>query len=151
VHPRDRTARLSAAAKELRVTDRMTVFRGVSDQSLVHQAWDLAAVAARYRAFIRRFTPIVTAKCTPREAFGLRFAFMFEFFRISWDDPALPHALLPADWPGEKARRLASTLTKKLGPDALKFGRSVFSDRGERVDTHGTARGNPGSKQSHHT
>lgn len=133
IHPRDRTARLTRAAKELRVTDRINVFRGahsagVSDQQLVHETWDLAAIAARYRTFIRRFTPVAAARTstlTPLEAFGLRFAFMFEFFRISWDDPSLPHELLPAEWPGEEARRLAETLMKKLMPGALRFGKGV--------------------------
>jgi phenylacetic acid degradation operon negative regulatory protein len=134
-HPRDRTARLLAAAGELGLRDRLNVFRGthvagVDARRLVDETWDLARLAARYRAFLGRFRSVADgppARWTPREAFALRFAFMFEFFRISWDDPALPASLLPADWPGEDARGVADRLMRALLPGAIDFADAVLA------------------------
>jgi phenylacetic acid degradation operon negative regulatory protein len=133
-HPRDRTERLSAAVARMGLQDRINVFRGMhvaglDDPRLVHELWDLAAVANRYRKFVRRFQPIdalAAGAVTPREAFGLRFAFMFEFFRTSWDDPSLPSELLPAEWPGEPARALAARLMKSLLPPAIEYGDDIL-------------------------
>jgi len=130
LHPRDRTARLLAAAKQLEVSDRINLFRGprvagASDTKLVRDLWDTEAIAIRYRAFIRRFAPFThkrPAWRSERDAFALRFAFMFEFFRITWDDPGLPAALLPEGWPGEEAREIADTLMTSLLPPAIAYG-----------------------------
>lgn len=137
IHARDRTARVITSAKELGLSDRVNVFRGPhvagpEAKRLVHDLWDLAAIAARYRKFLRRFEPVAIrrpAAFTPREAFGLRFAFMFEFFRITWDDPALPSSLLPHDWPAERARRVADKLMRGLLPGAVEFADQVLSEK----------------------
>lgn len=129
LHPRDRTAGLLAAARELGLTDRINVFRGghiagLDDRRLAAALWDPGAIARRYRAYIGRFLPIAGVAArhwTGKEAFALRFASMFEFFRISWDDPALPLSLVPADWPGEEARRIAEKLARKLTPAASRY------------------------------
>jgi phenylacetic acid degradation operon negative regulatory protein len=135
VHPRDRTERLVTAAKALGLATRLNVFRGahvagMDDPRLVHELWDLAALASRYRRFIRRYAPIAKApmaRWTPKDAFALRFAFMFEFFRITWDDPSLPSPLLPAEWPGEEARTVADTLMTALLPGAIAYGDEVLT------------------------
>jgi phenylacetic acid degradation operon negative regulatory protein len=133
-HPRDRTARLLAAAAELGLRDRLQVFRGThvagtDDRRLVAETWDLGALARRYRAVLARFRIVAdepSARWAPMEAFALRFAFMFEFFRISWEDPSLPESLLPADWPGEEARAVADRLMHGLLPGAIAFGDLVL-------------------------
>jgi phenylacetic acid degradation operon negative regulatory protein len=135
VHPREQTERLVAAAREIGLKDRLHVFRGsriagVDDQRLVHETWDVASLASRYRKFIRRFQRVADeppSRWSDLEAFGLRFAFMFEFFRIAWDDPSLPWALLPRDWPGEDARRLAEVLTRKLRAGAMRYADEILT------------------------
>jgi phenylacetic acid degradation operon negative regulatory protein len=134
-HPRDDRGRLLAAAEELGLRDRLNVFRGthvagVDDRRLVAETWDIVGLARRYRAFLSRFRAVAgepPARWTPREAFALRFAFMFEFFRISWDDPSLPTSLLPPEWPGEEARSLAERLMQALLPGAITFGDLVLA------------------------
>jgi phenylacetic acid degradation operon negative regulatory protein len=134
-HPRDRTARLLAAASELGLRDRLNVFRGthvagLDHRRLVAETWDLGALARHYHAFLCRFRAVADAppgRWLPREAFALRFAFMFEFFRISWGDPSLPASLLPPDWPGEEARAVADRLMGALLPAAITFGDQVLA------------------------
>ncbi|MEO8027717.1 MAG: PaaX family transcriptional regulator C-terminal domain-containing protein [Bryobacteraceae bacterium] len=135
LHPRDRTARLMTAAAGLGLSDRLNVFRGtytagVDDAGLVRDLWDLRSIDARYRKFIRRFAPVSQSPLrvwTDKQIFALRFAFMFEFFRISWSDPGLPSSLLPADWPGEQAQILADRLMRKLLPGAIRYGDEILT------------------------
>ena len=134
VQARDRSAVILAGAEALGVADRVRVFRGPMiggqpTERFVLDLWDLAALGSRYRRFVKRYQPIAAApasRWSPREAFALRFAFMFEFFRITWDDPALPPMLLPAEWPGERARAIAFRLTEKLRARAIAFAEDVY-------------------------
>lgn len=135
LHPHDRIARLLASARDLGLDDRLNIFRGphlagLDARQLVRMLWPLEALAVRYGRFIDRFRPVAAApvrRWSPKEAFGLRFAVMFEFFRISWDDPGLPPSLAPPGWPGEKARRMAEELLKKLNTPALTYAEQVLS------------------------
>jgi phenylacetic acid degradation operon negative regulatory protein len=131
VHPGDRTARLTSAARDMGVSDRLFVVRGPrhpagADERLVKELWDLAAVGARYNSFLSRFRRLDAARVDPLQAFGLRFAVVFEFFRITWDDPSLPEGLLPEDWPGEDARRRAAELYRMLEPAATEFADTIL-------------------------
>lgn len=142
LHPRNRATRLMTAAQELGLSGRINVFRGrhaagMGDRRLVDELWNLDSLADRYRKFIRRFSPIVrTSRAwTGKEAFGLRFAFMFEFFRISWDDPALPLSLLTAEWPGEEARKIADRLMSRLLPGAICYGEEVLNRLLKKTET----------------
>lgn len=135
LHPRDRTAHIESGAKELGLSNRLHIFRGAHVAGpevalLVNDLWDLAAIAARYRKFVRRYARIAeqpASRWTPQEAFAVRFAFMFEYFRITWDDPALPAELLPEEWPAEAARVVANTLTQTLMTGAVAFGDDVLN------------------------
>jgi len=129
LHPRDRTKHLLTAAGRSGLADRIFVFRGEriagpDDRRLVAALWDPGKSIRRYRAFIARFLPAAEAPArqrTERHAFALRFAVMFEFFRISWDDPGLPLSLVPPDWPGEEARALAWRLIQAVTPGARRY------------------------------
>jgi phenylacetic acid degradation operon negative regulatory protein len=149
LHPRDRSERLRGAAQDLGASDRINIFRGThiggaESYRLVRELWNPMSIAARYNNFIRRYLPVVSAPAahwTPKEAFGLRFAFMFEFFRISWKDPALPQSLLPPDWPGEKARKIAAQLMEQLMPGAVRYADEIMercpaATRNQKVATN---------------
>lgn len=133
LHPRDRSARLLAAAREQGTRDMFDVFRGRriengdDDQSLVARHWNLQAIASRYDAFVARFDPLAKAKSTlPDEmCFILRFAVVFDYLEAAWQDPELTAELLPAKWSGARARRLARDLYQRLLPGALTFGDSL--------------------------
>jgi phenylacetic acid degradation operon negative regulatory protein len=76
----------------------------------VRRCWDLDALAAEYRTFIRRFQPVV-AQFSGRDAdaeqcFVVRTLLIHAFRRVSLHDPQLPAKLLPASWPGPDAYAL---------------------------------------------
>jgi phenylacetic acid degradation operon negative regulatory protein len=103
---------------------------GGDDRALVRELWDLAALGARYRAFVRRYAPLARSTAqgwsrTPADAFAVRFAYMFDIFRITWDDPSLPAEFLPEGWLGGEARAIAQTLGDRLREAALAFAESV--------------------------
>jgi phenylacetic acid degradation operon negative regulatory protein len=133
IHPRDKTALVLNAATELGAADRVVVFRGArfgppTDVALVRELWDLPALAARYRRFIHRYDRVASESIDDlddRSAFALRFAYMFELFRITWDDPDLPASFLPGDWPGHAAREVAERLRDIVRPGALRFATTI--------------------------
>lgn len=75
-----------------------------SPESVAAQAWDLAAVAVRYEAFIAEFSGLA-----PRDGDAVLIAqtrLVHEWRRFPFLDPQLPPELLPADWSGTRAARL---------------------------------------------
>ncbi|MEP6765638.1 MAG: PaaX family transcriptional regulator C-terminal domain-containing protein [Gemmatimonadaceae bacterium] len=143
LHPRDRSDGVVDAATKLGIADKLNVFRGPhiagpNVSRLAHELWDVAAIAARYRKFQKRFSsiandPLETLK--PSEAFAVRFGCMFEFFRITWDDPSLPPDLLPAEWPAEEARETANTLIRGLLPGAVQYADEVLQRVTDKATT----------------
>lgn len=132
VHPREWTGRVVEAVRALALSDSVHVFRGdrafgPDEGDFVRRLWDLEATAGRYRAFIERYAPLEShGDGSPRDAFALRFGLVFEFLRITWDDPDLPIELLPDEWPGEDARQLTSCLYRRLLPGASEFANDVM-------------------------
>ena len=90
---------------------------GLSDQPprrLVEQSWNLEALTADYRAFLQRFGPLEPAlaadRPSPRLCLLLRLLLIHDYRRVILRDPLLPPALLPEDWIGAAAHRLAARL-----------------------------------------
>ena len=140
LHPRDRAGRVAAAAREAGAEDRLFIVRGnrrhgSDDRRLVHDLWDIAGLRGRYRAFLDRFAALDAGALTDLEAFAVRFAAVFEFFRITWDDPELPPELLPDDWPAARARARIAELYRALDEPALRYADGVLERIGERVTT----------------
>jgi len=134
IHPRDRSARLLAAAAELGLRDVLDVFRcrrvgGEGDRDFVARHWELDDLAKRYRAFLGKYRWSSTSRLarTSEDSFLMRFAVVFDFLETAWDDPDLPPALLPRSWPGTTARRLARRLYRAFLPGALTFGDAVMA------------------------
>lgn len=87
----------------------------VTDRRIVAIGWDLAALAVRYREFIRRFEPLRAAirraeAVAPSTAFVVRTLLIHEFRRIHLRDPLLPASLLPDGWVGFAAYDLCRDL-----------------------------------------
>jgi len=77
---------------------------------LAHRVAALEEIAGRYAAFIGRYQDYLSGTLDalpPDLAFKLRTLLVAEFRRIALSDPQLPAQLLPADWIGNRARRLA--------------------------------------------
>ncbi|WP_307815538.1 PaaX family transcriptional regulator C-terminal domain-containing protein [Streptomyces sp. 7-21] len=116
-----RAADVSEALADLDLLDQAEVFRaeaaGWTDPAqLVRQAWDLGGLAADYRRFLARWPD--GGQAGP-DALTLRTRLTAEWLLLIRQEPRLPQALLPADWPGvraqERFRNLQSRLTGPAG------------------------------------
>ncbi len=83
----------------------------------VPRAWDLAAIAARYRELLRRFGGLgdrfrgrEDGTLDPEQCFVVRTLLIHAYRRALLRDPRLPAALLPLDWPGAAAHALCRDL-----------------------------------------
>ncbi len=82
---------------------------------LTAQTWPLDRVAAAYAKFTEVFSPMAGwSGFDPLEALAARILLVHEYRRIVLQDPLLPAAILPPDWPGDAARRLCATLYPML-------------------------------------
>jgi phenylacetic acid degradation operon negative regulatory protein len=98
----------------------VTVFRSspleASDRpALAARAWDLGALAKRYRTFCATFAPAAHAlrqptALSPDAAFIIRTLLVHEYRRIHLRDPLLPSVMLPRDWSGAEAYALCRTV-----------------------------------------
>jgi phenylacetic acid degradation operon negative regulatory protein len=71
---------------------------------LVERAWDLPALAERYRRFVAEHAgPEPT---TDADAFARRAQIVAGFTNSFWTDPRLPAEYLPPDWAGDAAMEL---------------------------------------------
>ena len=133
VHPRDRIERLRKATSEHDAADMVEIFRGrrlgaTTDRAFVAEHWDLDALAKRYEKFLTKYEPVerLARTLSNEQAFVLRFAVVFDHLETGWKDPDLVEMLLPRDWPGLAARRLARRLYGTLLPGALAFADSLM-------------------------
>jgi phenylacetic acid degradation operon negative regulatory protein len=134
VHPRNAGERvldaLSAASRR-----RVIVVRGRpaagTDEGALTTLWPLDELASRYRRVSTKLADIsrrVRSGTTDRDAFLFRFAVVFEYLGVAWEDPELPVSLLPKPWTGESARREAARLYETLLPGALRFADRLLAD-----------------------
>jgi phenylacetic acid degradation operon negative regulatory protein len=87
--------------------------------ALAARAWPLADLAEDYARFVAAFDPVAAdAPADPVESFCLRALLIHHYRRRLLRDPALPDALLPARWPGHRARSLTRALYARLAPDS---------------------------------
>jgi phenylacetic acid degradation operon negative regulatory protein len=92
-----------------------------SDVDLVQRAWNLEQLAEAYAEFGIRYQPILETlrhdaqgEIDDESAFLLRTLLIHDYRRLLLRDPELPEVLLPADWPGQKARLLCKELYRRL-------------------------------------
>ncbi|OAP36931.1 PaaX family transcriptional regulator [Sinorhizobium glycinis] len=90
--------------------------------AFVRAYWDLAPHAAAYRTFLQQFAPVARLaekrSLAPATALTMRLLLIHRFRSVLLNDPRLPAAALPEDWPGREARRLFATLYRHLSPAA---------------------------------
>ena len=60
-------------------------------------------------------------KLSPEDCFTLRLLLIHEYRRILLHDTDVPAELLPRDWPGLEARRLAAELYVRVGGGSLDY------------------------------
>lgn len=97
---------------------------------IVHDCWNLDALAARYDEFIELFRPVLRSMRAlgnpdPEQYFLVQTLLMHSFRRVLLHDPQLPSQLLPANWSGGIARALCRDLYRVTHPLAQQHLRSV--------------------------
>ncbi len=97
--------------------------RCASDIDLVRSAWNLEELAQSYDGFVQKYEPIRLALAdggqgdwSEEDAFLVRTLLIHDVRRLLLRDPKLPESLLPAAWPGSRARQLCRDLYRKLLP-----------------------------------
>ncbi len=99
----------------------MLVIHGESAEhpEAFRELWPSQEIADAYHAFIAAFHPLHEALrngsvLVPIDAIAARTLLVHDWRRIVLRDPGLPMALLPKDWPGEKARSLVHEIYRRL-------------------------------------
>ncbi len=86
------------------------------------EAWDVAAIAEQYEAFIGRWKPLMSgvrnARITGAAAVRTRTEIMETYRRFPVLDPQLPAQLMPRDWPRSRAREVFVTVYDGLAEHA---------------------------------
>jgi len=130
VHPSPDESSLRQALRDAGITEGGYVINasgkdwmGAKDlRDIVGRAWDLAALAAGYQAFLESFRPFVwlvtEAAPSPETSFRLRTLLIHDYRRALLRDPRLPDELLPAAWPGAAARLLCRNLYRQVQASA---------------------------------
>lgn len=117
-------ARRLPPLKQPAVVFRAEVVSGEEDLgAFAADHWNLARHAEAYASFLTRFGRLSAllagaARLGAGESLVARLLLVHQFRLVVLRDPRLPQAALPADWPGEEARRLFADLYLRLSPEA---------------------------------
>ncbi|HEY1486813.1 MAG TPA: PaaX family transcriptional regulator C-terminal domain-containing protein [Micromonosporaceae bacterium] len=119
VAPAHRFALTAAALERAGLASYVDLFRGeyLAFGDIAQHArdwWDLDAIGADYRAFVTAYDHV---RNTDRP-FAAWIRALTAWRRLPYRDPGLPAALLPPDWPGDRARALLIELRTELAPAA---------------------------------
>lgn len=91
---------------------------------MVERAWDLDALAARYKEFLAASEPVLDrwrpARGSDRDAFVDYVSVLDRWRRLPFLDPGLPAGLLPRGWEGARARRLFLELVDRVDAGAYR-------------------------------
>ena len=142
VHPRRAAERLYDALPARARAD-VVIVRGelAGDEARVPLValWRVDLLDQRFRRTLATLTQLETQMrqgVSDRDAFLMRFAVVFEYLGVAWDDPDLPAQLLPADWSGDRARRLAARLYTLLLPGATRYAESILAGVLSSIPSH---------------
>jgi phenylacetic acid degradation operon negative regulatory protein len=110
---------VSVALSELDLLDHAEVFRAeatlwTDPARIAGEAWDLPVIAAGYRRFLDRWADDGFGGL---DALSRRTRLTAEWLLVIRQDPRLPAALLPREWPGVPAQELFRAVRRQLtGP-----------------------------------
>ena len=88
----------------------------VPDAEILRRAWDLDALAERYQAFVAEFRRPSAGH--PAGALRRAVELVHAWRRFPFGDPEIPAELLPAGWPGRRAKQHFDECHAAWSPDA---------------------------------
>lgn len=91
---------------------------------LVRRAWDVEGLGRAYGRWLADAETLVSeagAEPDDEHAFATRSRLVHEWRKFLFLDPGLPRALLPDDWPGDKAADFFDAESERLRPAAARF------------------------------
>ncbi len=99
---------VAAVVAELGLADHVKIFHAQADDAtdiaqMIHGAWDLESIAARYVTFDKRWTARLDAG-SGDDPIGTRLRLVSEWLWTIRTDPRLPARHLPRDWPARPAQ-----------------------------------------------
>jgi phenylacetic acid degradation operon negative regulatory protein len=96
------------------------------DEEIIQRAWDLASLEDSYNGFLHQFS---RARPTKGPAcFTSLVELVHEWRRFPFEDPEIPLELLPAKWPGERAKAVFDDCRSKWSPAAQEWYRTLDSE-----------------------
>ena len=100
---------------------------GTDIAAMVHENWDLDAVAARYHGFLARWQgPDMPPG---RDPLAVQLLLSSDWLQVIRADPRLPAQHLPPDWPAAKAESLFVELDKTVAQPAAEIARQILDLR----------------------
>lgn len=128
-------ADVSGIVAELGLSAHVKVFRARADigmdiAEMINDTWDLAELAARYRAFDAAWRPLrerpSASDSDEEDALALRLRLSTEWLQVIRSDPRLPVQHLPADWPAAPAEETFRAVHARLDAPAREAARRVL-------------------------
>jgi phenylacetic acid degradation operon negative regulatory protein len=120
------------------------VFRARADEltsveQLIRDAYDIDGLAGRYRAFIKRWQPVLDG--TPSaDPLAAQLRLIVDWLQIVRRDPHLPVQHLPGDWPALPAQAVFMALQRRLNGPAARIAKRVLDTIPTLVDPDSDAR-----------
>ena len=87
-------------------------FVGINPKEIASATWPLNKLAKQYQKIINRFEKELEEKKVPLEQ--VKREFLSDYLNILFEDPLLPSELLPVNWVGFGAKKIAQKITKTL-------------------------------------
>lgn len=140
ISPNNRHVEVDRMVEDLDAQGYVQMFSGLrlakgDDRDVVGRCWDLKDLHQQYTHFISRWETRLE-KCaaalvrgdgpSPAECFGQRFWITHEYSPFPRLDPNLPQALLPDDWPGDKAAAIFQDYRALLDARTTEFVDGTF-------------------------
>jgi len=107
---------------------------GTSDvNTFVKRAWpQLSTLQSSYLSYIAKYKKVLAQyeheALSDDACFALRFRSLFEFIAVILEDPLLPPALLPDDWPRAEAQAHYFKVRETLAEPAGRFFNGVYQE-----------------------
>jgi phenylacetic acid degradation operon negative regulatory protein len=102
--------------------ERFTARHDGDSSALISRAWDLDGLARAYLRFLDDSAAFLEEDDgSDRGAFVVRSNLVHEWRKFLFNDPGLPAALLPVDWPGAKAAAYFDAESARLAAGAARY------------------------------